>query len=239
MLRFRPLPVLTVATLTALAILVALGNWQMRRLAWKEGLVAQIGARATASARPLDEALAEGGTPADLAYTRVRATGRFDHAREAYVFTTHDGVPGFLVVTPLLREAGPPVLVERGFVPERARAPQTRPEGQIEGTVEVVGLLRPAERPGLFTPQPDLAARIFYAADLDAIAAAAGVAAPAPVFVAAEAGEAPGGLPQGGVTELAPRNPHLGYALTWYGFAVVLVAVYLAYHRARGRLAWR
>ena len=34
-----------VAALAGLALLISLGNWQMQRLAWKEGLIAAIGAR--------------------------------------------------------------------------------------------------------------------------------------------------------------------------------------------------
>ena len=34
-----------------------------------------------------------------------------------------------------------------------------------------------------------------------------------------------------------PPARHLGYALTWYGLAIVLLAIYFAYHMSVGRLA--
>jgi surfeit locus 1 family protein len=45
----------------------------------------------------------------------------------------------------------------------------------------------------------------------------------------------PGGLPQGGVTRIALPNRHFEYALTWYGLAAALVAVYLAFFASRLR----
>ena len=36
-----------------------------------------------------------------------------------------------------------------------------------------------------------------------------------------------------------PPARHLGYALTWYGLAVVLVVIYFAYHANAGRLSLR
>ena len=46
---------------------------------------------------------------------------------------------------------------------------------------------------------------------------------------------APGGLPQvGKVTPSLPNN-HLGYAITWYGLALVLIGVFGFWLRARVR----
>jgi surfeit locus 1 family protein len=36
----------------------------------------------------------------------------------------------------------------------------------------------------------------------------------------------PGGLPQGGETIVSFPNNHLQYALTWFGLAVALIAVF-------------
>ena len=45
----------TLATLVAFAILVALGMWQLERLAWKEGLVAPIDSGLKKEPAPLEE----------------------------------------------------------------------------------------------------------------------------------------------------------------------------------------
>ena len=46
----------------------------------------------------------------------------------------------------------------------------------------------------------------------------------APFYVDLPAG-APGDLPQAGETVITFPNNHFGYALTWYGFAVVAVVM--------------
>ena len=48
--------VILLAMLAGLAVLCALGAWQVQRLYWKEGLLATIDARITADPRPLGEA---------------------------------------------------------------------------------------------------------------------------------------------------------------------------------------
>ncbi len=53
----------------------------------------------------------------------------------------------------------------------------------------------------------------------------------APFYVDLLAGP-PGQLPQGGETVITFPNNHLGYAITWYGFAVVALVML-------GAWAWR
>ena len=73
----RKLPVFTgVAVLIALAILISLGTWQVERLHWKEGLLADIAERRAAVPVPLAdiESMAEQG--GDIEYRTVTAAGR-------------------------------------------------------------------------------------------------------------------------------------------------------------------
>ena len=48
---------LTIVTAIALAILIALGVWQLQRLKWKEGLLAHVAALQTARPQPLGPVL--------------------------------------------------------------------------------------------------------------------------------------------------------------------------------------
>ena len=59
------------------------------------------------------------------------------------------------------------------------------------------------------------------------------------MLLEADAAPNPGGLPLGGQTVVSFRNQHLGYAMTWFGFALCLLGVWLAYHIQKGRLVWR
>ena len=57
--RFRPGAVPTLFALGAVAALCALGSWQVKRLHWKQELVAEWNARIDQPAAALDEVLAD------------------------------------------------------------------------------------------------------------------------------------------------------------------------------------
>lgn len=228
------------AALIAVALLIGLGSWQLSRLSWKETLVARVSERMAADPVP---APAKVDWPAlDLgawSYRRVSLRGVFDHAREARVYVNLSdhkgrfGGPGYFVLTPLALEGGAgTVLINRGFTPEGAKDPGVRSAGQILGDVTVVGPLREPEARNAFTPSDEPAKRLFFARDPKAIAAGLDIADAAPFTVDADATPNPGGLPQGGETRVSFPNRHLEYALTWYGLAGALIAVFAAF-------AWR
>ena len=233
---FRPYPGLTIATVIAFVILCVLGAWQLKRLQWKLALIATVERNMAAPPLSLDRALAGG----DMEYRRVTLTGRFDHAREAYSFATSSAGEGiYHVLTPFRAEDGRVLLVDRGVVPASRLNPATRAAGTVEGQKRITGVWRVPDPSGAFTPVPDTARRIWYARDVPAIAAASGITLTAPVLLEADAAPNPGGLPLGGQTVVSFRNQHLGYAMTWFGFALCLLGVWLAYHISKGRLAWR
>jgi surfeit locus 1 family protein len=136
----------------------------------------------------------------------------------------------------LVQQNGQTVLVDRGFVPEVLRDPKTRQAGQVAGEVALTGVLRLPQRPGMFTPAPDPRTRLWFVKDVAKMAAALGVSVP-PILIEADATPNPGGWPLGGRTQTDIPNDHLQYAMTWFGLALSLLAIYLLYHRSRGRLS--
>jgi surfeit locus 1 family protein len=228
-------------TLAALAILVSLGAWQLRRLEWKEGLIARLQARVHADPQPLPapDTWARLQLP-EYEYLRVRARGVFEHEHETYVFHAGgSGVlePGWLVMTPLRLPSGARIIVNRGFVPMKLQEPSTRAAGQPEGETQVTGLLRAPEPRNPFTPADKPDARVMYVKDPAAIAARFRLAGVAPFLMDADAAPPnPGGWPKGGQTQMSIPNNHFSYALTWFGLAITLVIVFglFAARRLRG-----
>jgi surfeit locus 1 family protein len=145
------------------------------------------------------------------------------------------GAVGVDVVTPMVQDNGETVLVDRGFVPEALRDPKTRAAGQVTGEVELTGVLRLSQKPGIFTPAPDQQTRLWFVKNVPEMAAAAAITSP-PVIIEADTAPNPGGWPLGGRTQIDFPNDHLQYAITWFGLALALTAVYLLYHRSKGRL---
>jgi surfeit locus 1 family protein len=225
------LPVLFVVG--AEAVLISLGVWQLHRLAWKEGLIAEIAARAKAPAQPLpDPSTWPRLQPADYDYRRVEVVGHFDNDKETLVFDgagPDDIGPGYLVLTPLRLDSGAIVIVNRGFVPAALVAKSARAEGEIAGEVHLAGLMRPPQPRNFFTPADTPEEGIYFTRDPGVIAAHFGLAQAAPFIVDADATPVPGGWPRGGMTEIDIPNDHLNYALTWFGLAAGLFCVFAAY----------
>jgi len=243
-------------TIPALALLIALGVWQLYRMEWKTELLDELRTRerAPAIALPLDDRI----RASDLFYRPVRVTGRYIHDAETYLLNrVHDGQPGINVITPFVRaDGGPTLLVNRGWAPmdwpkSAARASATR-----DREVEVTGIVRAPDPPGWLTPQNRPDKNEWYYLDLAAMAGSAGVLpfvdfyiyATGEVPVVDEAAQtetattpAPGEIaaptaptypiPNTWHTDL-PNN-HLSYAITWFSLAAALLVIYIV-HRVRG-----
>ncbi|MEN0000894.1 MAG: SURF1 family protein [Pseudomonadota bacterium] len=227
-----------IAALPALAVLLWLGTWQMQRLAWKEGLLANINTRLAAEpvALPalLDQLDASEITQAQLDYLPVAAAGRLNHEAEQHFFATHQGISGYYVYTPLIlaEPEGQIVFVNRGFVPFDLKEPATRPETIAVEEVQIEGLARQRldEKPSWVVPDNDAAGNIYYWKDIALMAERAGYdeAQVVPFFIDQGSPLLPGTLgqwPVSGVTLVNLPNNHLQYAITWYGLALTLVGV--------------
>lgn len=222
---WRRLLIPALATLPVLAVLLALGTWQAQRLTWKTDLLARIAAAEAAPPVPLDSAIPQG-------YAKVVTTGRFDHAREALLGLEVRGtVLGAHLLTPLLREGAPPLLVDRGWVPLERNAPVAHPTGEVT----ITGYVREGATAGSFSPTDDEAGRRFYTFDPAAIGRALGLSGVAPFGLVALAppGTPPDALPAAARSLPRPNNPHLGYAITWYGLAAALVGVFVVFAHRR------
>ena len=211
-----------VAGLALFVGFLALGGWQVQRLAWKTHLIAQVDARvhAAAVAAPGPTQWA-GVTREKDQYRRVTVHGRLLHDKETLVQAVTDAGGGFWVMTPLVDDRGFTVLINRGFVPSGRRDPAVRADGQVEGPQTVTGLLRITEPKGGFLRANDPGGDRWRSRDVAAIAARRGLTNVAPYFIDADASPNPGGWPRGGLTVIRFANSHLVYALTWFGMALL------------------
>lgn len=218
-----------VAGLALFVGFLALGGWQVQRLAWKTNLIAQVDARVQAAAVPAPGPIQWAGVTRDKdQYRRVTVRGRFLHDKETLVQAVTDAGGGFWVMTPLFDDRGFTVLINRGFVPSGRRDPAVRADGQVEGPQTVTGLLRITEPKGGFLRANDPGGDRWRSRDVAAIAARRELTSVAPYFIDADASPNPGGWPRGGLTVIRFANSHLVYALTWFGMALLtLVGLWL------------
>lgn len=202
-----------------------LGIWQVQRLFWKLDLIARVEARVHRDAVPAPPASQWPDISAEKdEYRHVTASGTFDHAKTVLVQAVTELGAGFWVMTPLARDDGSTILINRGVVPADRRDPASRAAGDLSDPVVITGLLRISEPGGGFLRSNDAVGGRWYSRDVAAIAVAEGLGNVAPYFIDADATPNPGGLPVGGLTVVSFRNSHLVYALTWFALAAMSVA---------------
>ena len=231
---FRPLFWPTFFTIPAVILLISLGSWQLSRLATKTELIRQFEQRSNASAISINQ-ISE--PVKGFEFQRIGAKGKYLHQSEIYLTgRTYEGNAGFHVVTPFLTSDGV-ILINRGWVSEAYREPSTRPFSLNEGETLIEGILRLPGRKGYFVPEnepengfwftlkPAEIAQHLKQKDIiknyyiDVIRTGNIITLP----IAAE-------------VNINVPNSHFNYALTWFGLALALIGVYLAFHSQNGRL---
>jgi len=238
MFRLRPLLWPTLISLPIFVFALGLGVWQMERREWKLNLLERIALNQAAAPIPLDELLTH--DPLAFEYGRVKLAGTFLHDKEFDLGArSRKNEVGIQIVTPVRTDDGKIVLFDRGFVPSAKKDPPTRAEGQVAGKVELTGIVRRSQVQRQFAPDNVPDKNVWFHVDVPLMRKMAG-GKPDPsldsFFLEADATPNPGGLPIGGQTRLDIPNDHLQYALTWFGIALAMAGVYLAYHWENGRL---
>lgn len=215
--------------LLGVAGLAALGTWQLDRLAQKEAMNAE---RRAMLVRPAVD-LASLKDPARAStHRRVAVSGRFRHDREILIGPRpRRGIAGWQVITPLERDDGGVVLVDRGWVPDTKKDPQGRLDGQVTGPVTLTGFVKTVSARNPFVPDNDAAKGNWYWIDPVSMAAHLKLADVAPYWLVANRGTNPAGGPVVADGMAMPANSHLYYAIIWYALAASLCVVAFFYWR--------
>ncbi len=195
---------------SGVAVLLYLGFWQLQRLAWKEGILAEIDARITGApiALPLDP------TEAEDEYIAVELSGRVS-GEELHVLTSGTAAgTGYQVITAIETDDGRRVLLDLGLLPLDAKdAPSQNAQADIVGN-----LIWPDDVNDS-TPNPDLEKNIWFGRDVGAMSEALGTE---PLMVVIKEMSPPDPrltpLP---VDTSTVKNDHREYAITWFLLAIV------------------
>lgn len=234
----------TLLAIVGIAILIGLGVWQLERKAWKENLIATVSSRIAQAPTPLPPRSGWDRLAPDAhEFARVTFPAEFLPGEEALIYTSGSPFrpdvkePGYWVFAPAQLAGGSIVVVNRGFVPMDRKDPGTRTQGKVSGIIDIAGAMRWPEKPGLFTPAGDTKTNVWYARDIQGIAAAKHWTDAAPFYIDEESPVPPGGLPLPGRIEVHLPDNHLQYVITWFGLALALAGVYGAWLFGRLRRA--
>ncbi|KAJ2158026.1 surf-like protein [Coemansia sp. RSA 552] len=213
-------------------IAFGLGTWQAYRLKWKMALLDDVNDRMHRRPIPLPLRVTEDEIDRNE-YRRVIVHGAFDHSAEMLVGPrSYEGEPGFLVVTPLVREDGSRILVNRGWIRRELKDPQTRPDSQPTGPVTLVAFVRRAPQGNSFMPKSDPQLNEWFSLDIPLMASHTDsqqvlLDAIQPDSVTSVINDSRLGIPLGSPMQVDIRNNHLQYLITWYTLGV-LTSVMLA-----------
>lgn len=223
--------------LAGAALCVRLGLWQLSRWHWKQAMNARL--RQAEASPPL---ASEHAPPLGAIRGRyLELTGRYDEGHQIVIGGhVREDVPGVEVITPLVLDDGTAVLVDRGWIPVADAGPVSLAPYREPGFQRVVGypesLLAGRRVPPLAvrtSPQ----GTVFWSRDLDRDTLAARL----PYRLAAYSlRQAPGaGVPARPLRsrpEPLDEGMHLGYAIQWFSFGLILLggSAWLAWQRHRG-----
>lgn len=206
-----------------------LGLWQVQRKSWKEDLIKQMESKLHLAPQPLPEDLDH--LPS-MEYQTVLVSGHFLHDKELYLglrglikpdggetsgglMSQQNASSGYLVITPFkLENREETILVNRGWVSRKQREPETRAQGQVPGTIDLLGVVRlPEPRPQFSPAHSD---KLFLYRDVPRMCSLTGAD---PIFLDAKYESTVQGGPIGGQTRVALRNEHLSYVVTWFSLS--------------------
>jgi len=227
-----------------------LGCWQIQRLGWKKNLIKELDAKTKGAPAELPDDLNE---LEHKEYYNFKVKGVFEHDKEMFIsprqelgleesgdrggmVSSSHGI-GSHVITPLVItqgiHEGLRIIINRGWVPLKKMDPTTRVQGQIEGEVEIVGILRHTDK-GSYVADNDKQSNVWQKRDLYGLAEKLNAL---PVFLDANIASSVEGGPIGGQTRVNLRNEHMSYILTWFSLSVLTSAMWM--YRYRKPMAFR
>lgn len=217
------------ASLTVIAVLalIMLGNWQLRRLDYKNEFIKRMEHNIASPAIHIDSA----DLPVEL-YSKVTIPGKFLEQKDVLLYGRRSASAekdGYYLLSPFKSDDGRIYLVSRGWVAQSRKA--SVKDSLISRHEEITAIAMPGEKKRFFMPENDAENGVWFTLDLDMAATIMGVDQADFYLMQIEAEDLPEGVKPLSATNLSKiRNDHLEYAITWYILAACLVGVYAVYY---------
>lgn len=229
-----------VLVLTVAAVCVALGQWQLSRLAEVRDNNARLETRLAADPVDLAAVVASGAVdPEAYEFRRVEVRGTYrPHEEVLQRNRSHRGQTGFHVLTPLELADGGVVLVRRGWVPAQLSEPPVAEAVPPPGEVVLAGLLeRSVDQPsfGARDPGDGVLARVFHADTTRLERQIDGELFPMVLRLEHQRPTSGRDLPLALDRPVLDEANHLSYAVQWHVFALLAVGTYGAWLWSRRR----
>ena len=218
--------VVTLATLLGVAITISLGRWQLQRAAFKQALQALMEAESTRQF--VDTSVLSNSTAPDaLVRQHAQLRGHWVANKTVYLDNRQmNAKVGFFVYTPLLLEGTQQaIVVQRGWIPRNFEdRNQLVPIDTPAGLVSVQGRLAPPPSK-IYEPGQSAPAAIRQNLALEQYRVETGLSLLSVMLV--QTGAASEGLLRDWPAVNLGVEKHYGYALQWFGIALLMALLYL------------
>ncbi|UTW54907.1 SURF1 family protein [Kordiimonas sp. SCSIO 12610] len=222
--KFQPGWVVTTLTMIALAVLIGLGSWQASKIGPKTKLIDKIETGLTGESLALPVHL---DTPVSEEYKRFYFKGTVHNGIAAKVFAPNTkGKSGYHLYLPVKHQFGRWVMVNWGWIPFDYKGLPELPLGQ---EVNISGVLLTNPKAGSFTPENQPGKNTWYLADIFQLFDHFKLDEFYHFRIVADHQAHLGEFPLGGQVRVDIPNDHFEYMLTWYGLALGLIGVYVAF----------
>ena len=204
-----------------LLVLLSLGVWQTKRLAWKESLLENI--NYNLSSEPLF--LPNSVKKSEHNYKMVKVKGALE-PRSIFILTPVKGSgAGFRVISPFKLVDGGKILLDRGVIKEKDKS-LLKTSGQQS---LVTGYLSWPNETDYFTPEPNFTRNIWFSRDLEKMA---NFLETQPILVVLTENRLDPSIRMQDPINGIPNN-HLQYAITWFMMAILWfgMSVYFVYKK--------
>jgi surfeit locus 1 family protein len=220
-----------------------LGFWQVERMRWKESLIAQV--EKYKEVNPVEFKIEGFDIQNDL-FKKVFLNGKFLHGNEMILSAKYRNAErekkdiGAHILTPFLTTEGVVVFINRGWVPEKYKAKESRPESLYEGNIETVieGIVRENHgKAPWFMPQNNRATNIWFWIDLPEMVAMLQETTKLkniqPVLIQQTNLTTKNNFqyPEPISSNIEFYNQHLTYVFTWFALSFVILMMLLIYNR--------
>lgn len=207
-------------------LMLALGNWQLQRLEWKQNIIKQLkqgySQAENAPSLSLD----------DIRYTQENIlygslTGQLLFDKELlFGPKPNDGEIGYHVITPLKTASGT-ILVNRGWVKSKQAVEITYPQK----SVSVTGTIRKPDW-NKFTPNNNPAANVWTKLDIQQIAAFLELQNISSKMIYLDRPIIENDPVIAIHKKWYPRNKHKQYAIFWFSMAFIFLGFFIYYMRS-------
>jgi surfeit locus 1 family protein len=208
--------------------LISLGNWQLKRLSYKNEFISNIERNVRGSA----VLIASDAKDVEL-YSKVKVSGHFLQGKDVLLYGRRSASAekdGYYLLSPFKADNGFTYLVSRGWVPQSKKT--SIKEFEPPKHEEIIAIAMPGEGKRFFMPENDIENGVWFTLDLNMASNVFGTDSTGFYLMQIGAEHLPQGASPLSATYLNKiRNDHLEYAITWYILAACLLCFYVIYSR--------